>query len=538
MNTDRVGLRLTDYALLVGVCAVLFAFPIVHNRTLTIHETVHCQNVREMRADGDWIIPHYGERPWLERPPLPFWLTIPVVELIGDHAAAYRLVSALVACAAVLLVGWMASVWYGRRVGFVSGIVLATLRQFNHYATGPEADIFVSGIVLAAMALVVYLEFRRRPDGAERWWIGRRPWAVMLLFVLLGLGNLTKGLFFADAFVLLPLAAFLLWGERPLAVIRRYVWLPGWLVFLAVGSAWATAAYLRYPDVVDLWFSDYGGRMNTGYMHEPPWYYLLQLPLILLPWTPLSLGGLWLTRREALSSGRTPERFLWCWAMVPLLVFSLPSGKHHHYLLSSVAPWAILGAVACERIWCRLRERSWLRSVRAHPRMAAAAGLALLALFCWGMHVQPRFLNDRYAADRALIRDVRDRYGRSSLLVLDDGGPLDASWELFYLEGRAKLLHNASFLLDERLPDENYVVTRRRCARELAVLGHCDLLFESAHSRDEGSPDARLGLYRVRLGSVTRLRGDVYISPMQATGRAPGPVLQPVQPAGSRTTRK
>ena len=39
----RVGWK--DYALLSLFCLVLFSFPLFNNRTLTTHETVHCQNV-------------------------------------------------------------------------------------------------------------------------------------------------------------------------------------------------------------------------------------------------------------------------------------------------------------------------------------------------------------------------------------------------------------------------------------------------------------------------------------------------------------
>ena len=49
-------------------------------------------------------------------------------------------------------------------------------------------------------------------------------------------------------------------GRDRWSLVRRYVWLPGWLLWLAVGSAWALAVCRRYPDVVDLWFSDYAGR--------------------------------------------------------------------------------------------------------------------------------------------------------------------------------------------------------------------------------------------------------------------------------------
>ena len=69
-------------------------------------------------------------------------------------------------------------------------------------------------------------------------------------------------------------------------------------------------------------------------------------------------------------------------------------------------------------------------------------------------------------------------------------------------------------------------MARRRSVEQMSKVGECVCLFESARSRGESSPEFRLGLYRVCLSErIARHPGDVYISPMQATGRAPGPLL-------------
>src|SRR5579862_2743312 len=168
-----------DYGLLMLFCLVLFSFPLINNRVLTTHETVHCQNIREMMQGGDWVIPHYGGRVWMERPPLPFWITAGFVEILGDSPAVYRLPPLVLGWWCVLLVAWLGSVWYGRGIGLAAGLILATMREFTHYATGAEADIFLCAIVTSALALFVYLEFRRRPaDGESVGFLGRRPWRV------------------------------------------------------------------------------------------------------------------------------------------------------------------------------------------------------------------------------------------------------------------------------------------------------------------------------------------------------------------------
>src|SRR5438132_481263 len=82
---------------------------------------------------------------------------------------------------------------------------------------------------------------------------------VLSFFLVLGLTNLAKGLFFGTIFVCIPCAVYLAWNVDWKA-IRRYFWLPGWVGYVAVGSLWALAAYWQYPDVIDFWKHDYGGR--------------------------------------------------------------------------------------------------------------------------------------------------------------------------------------------------------------------------------------------------------------------------------------
>ena len=89
------------------------------------------------------------------------------------------------------------------------------------------------------------------------------------------------------------------------------------------------------------------------------------------------------TRKDAFTAPG-PARFLWCWAILPPLVFSLSDGKHHHYLLQCIAPWAVLSVFGARAIWQVYHERvpRWLQD----PLIpTAACGLcAVAALVAFG----------------------------------------------------------------------------------------------------------------------------------------------------------
>jgi hypothetical protein len=181
-------------------------------------------------------------------------------------------------------------------------------------------------------------------------------------------------------------------------------------------------------------------------------------------------------------------------------------------------------------IWPAAVLAYWWVLSRRELRVAGIALFALLVPLHWFGHAFLTLVDDRFADDRAFVEAVREAVpGRAGLFVHDHAGPLGASWFLYYLDGRAELLHHASFLLREGMGDEVYVITRRYTVGQFGPYADSALLFESRRTQDEGREDwRRFGLYRMRLRpGLARHRGPVYISPMQATGRAPGPELTP-----------
>lgn len=578
-----------DYGILVVFCLVLFGHALVVGGSLTMHEGVLSQTSRAMYEGGDWIVPRLGQAPWLERPPLPQWITVAIASVIGRCDAEWivRIGPILTGAATVLITGWLAGACFGRAIGLLSGLILASMYQFARYATLAEADIFLTPIVAGVLALFAHLEFSRSPRrladsplglGEEDMsFAGRRPWPVLAFFVLLGLTNLAKGLVFGTAMALIPIAAFMLWN-LDVGGVRRYVWLWGGLIGLLIALAWPIAVCRHYPDAVELWSYDLLGRLGGHYLEEPAWYYLAQLPWILLPWTPLALWGLWLTRGAARGERGSPERLLWCWAIFPMAVFSFAQGKHHHYLIHSMAPWAIFTALATVRVW--EMARGWPRWVR-HPLThvavvgvlgdaalllvgdklpgpgwlmpallitwplvvfglgwswgqrnggtAAVTGFSLLVALYWaGFAYKARYLHKSHDDTTFLHEALARTDPRRPLLVNSYDNALEGLRILFYLQDRGRPLHNLTFLLDDALAtDVAYVITRFSDKEIIAHFGEPEVIVQSQRSRRETSPEDRWTLFRVVLDAdLPRQPGNVRISPMQAMYREDGPFLE------------
>ncbi len=177
-------LQWCDYLLVGAFSLILFGYCAFSGRPLTMHEARLPQTAREMKQSGEWLLPHSGIRPWLERPPLPHWIVIGSMDLFGSDQSIWvvRLPSAAMGTLTVLLTMWMAGKWFGRTLGKLSGLLLATSIEFYQYSGSAEDDIYLAALVAVCMALFVYVEFFSMP--LERRWrfLNGRPLELLTFF--------------------------------------------------------------------------------------------------------------------------------------------------------------------------------------------------------------------------------------------------------------------------------------------------------------------------------------------------------------------
>jgi 4-amino-4-deoxy-L-arabinose transferase-like glycosyltransferase len=559
-------LRSTDYLVLGAFCLVLFGYAMFSGSPLSLHSARLPETAREMMVNHDWLIPRSGGRPWLERPPLPHWITIAVSALLDQHCDrvwVVRLPAALMGTIIVLTSAWIATLGFGRRVGLCSGYALATAYEFWRYATLSEDDIFLAAIVVGAIALFVRSEFVEPGLSDDRISLfGTRPWSILGFFALTGLTNLAKGPLVGAVVVLAPVGVFLVWNFD-LKKIRRYLWFWGGLLFLALTIFWPYMIYRRYPATIHNWSFDYS---ETDQYDQPFWYYFVQLPGVFMPWSLFAILGLWTTANNAFHNRGSIQRFLWCWAIVPVLILSIPHRKHHHYLVPSLAPWGILAGIGIAAVadWLfslpqKRRDPIWgtvifgippaLAIAILHHRIPGPAAMTfilaflwiacvatfapvlagLLIVYCWGETVMP----DAVSPDTAFLQAVERTVPQNQLLTInsDLAGEMDFFRNQFYVRPNAVLLHNLTYLHDENLhASDVYIITRAADQSKLKTLGHVDVLLQSTKTRRERSPDDRFTLFhltfRPDLQRYPATPPD-QITTMQAMDRAPGPWCGP-----------
>jgi 4-amino-4-deoxy-L-arabinose transferase-like glycosyltransferase len=568
------NLHRRDYLHLAVFAILLFATVLVSGKPLTMHEARLPQTSWEMMVNGEWLLPHSGERPWLERPPFPQWVTIAVGHVFGglDREWIVRIPPVLMSALILLLVAWMATRLFGREIGVLSPLLVATMYEFYFYSGQAEDDIFLAALVAVCFALFVATEF---PVGGSETdcrtrFLGNRPWTVWAFFGALGLTSLAKGPLMGAVQVSAATGAFLLLtGERQR--IFRYMWLWGWLVFTALTLAWPILAYRAYPSVWDNWMYDYFGPFGN----KPIWYYATALLWAEVPWTPMALLGLWKTREQAWRKRSREYRFLWCWTLMPVVAMSMLSRKHHHYLVPVLAGWGVLAgfgilelrkrlfngraqlaatkwvallvgmigllALSIATRWGKIPGPQWMivtlgavwlasvsmvftGLVRQNGRLILAAILAgVLALAAWGQSVLA-IARGRGMEDITFLRQVQGLVPADKPLMIVVSDTMEFFRNQFYSRRDAVLLHNITYLRDERIhAAEVYVISRYRDRHFLGgELGTYEVITRSTRSSGERSPEDRWTLFRLHFRPDIVRYPAPKVSVLQAMGRASG----------------
>ncbi len=122
---------------------------------LTYHEALVAQGAREMLISGNWWYPSIGNQPWLEKPPLPFWLVAGLSWCTGTVSPfTARLPSAIAALFMILGVVLLAKRYHGVAIGLLSGAIQATTAWTVLRGRLAEADMLLVCLLVWALRRV------------------------------------------------------------------------------------------------------------------------------------------------------------------------------------------------------------------------------------------------------------------------------------------------------------------------------------------------------------------------------------------------
>jgi 4-amino-4-deoxy-L-arabinose transferase-like glycosyltransferase len=290
------------------------------------------EGAREMIVDGQWAVPHVNGEVTTDKPPLFFWLialfSLPFGKVLSVTA---RLPSVLASLGTVWLTMRLGRRQSGEAAGALAGVVLMTTYLFWDKARTAQIDALLCFLILVALSA---FESFRAGDAQ-----GRR--AGLLFWIAAALAVLAKG----PVGALLPagIALSVLAFDRDLGAWKRFAPWIGPLVFVAIIASWIAFATIGGHGTYSVWgaFEKHVlDRAIHGMHHkQPPWYYLMVLPVQLLPWSALVPGALLFAWRRR---GEGNDRFLLVHALFVCVFFSIWTEKRDLYVLPAYPAFALL----------------------------------------------------------------------------------------------------------------------------------------------------------------------------------------------------
>ncbi len=338
--------------------AAIYVASLAGTPVLDDADATHAQAADAMRRTGDLVTLHVNGIRYLEKPPLPYWITALSLRLFGRNSFAVHLPLALT----VLALAWLAWHW-GRRAfdrpteyaktsspqvagepvragdspeqnapgntGFYAALFVLTAAGVFLFTR-----IFIPDALLSLLlAVALYAALRAlEPFSNDRRW-------ALLFWLTLAAGVLTKGLV-ALAFPFAALALYLpLSGES--SHWKRLRPLPGVVLLLAIAAPWHILAGLR----------NRGGAGGHGFF----WFYFINEHVLRF-----------LGRRYPPDYNKLPTALYWSLHLVWLF------------------PWSFFAPVTLRAAWRMWRQ--WRKPRRASlgpaiERTFAARSVLLLALF-------------------------------------------------------------------------------------------------------------------------------------------------------------
>jgi 4-amino-4-deoxy-L-arabinose transferase-like glycosyltransferase len=431
---------------------------------------------REILALKDWLIPHLNALPYLEKPPLVYWLTALSFSGLGLTETAARLPAALSALAGVYLTYFLGRALFSPGAGFLAAVVLATFPGYVVLGRLLTLDMTFTLFLNLGVGLG-YLALTRGSGGLWLWAylalalavLAKGPAALVLAGLVWGSWLVFRGLTspplpqpsppHPDP---LPPAG----GEGTksgdglgrLGAIARQPWKSlvqprAWLLSALIVLPWFAYVQWRHPGFFRFFILEHHlGRYLTPAIHpEPIYYYLPVLLAMTLPWCLLLPWALTAGRRRP---GDPHRAFLLIWAAVVLAFFSLSRGKLAPYILPALPPLALALGEAFSHVMGPGRL-PLDRGLRITLLVWGVGGLILVALY--------------FRPPGALARELA-RLGPFSSSLLAGLAAFTLAPLLALLWRQAGVLFLGALLLAAMIPAGVEAVSWQRSPRELGRL--------------------------------------------------------------------
>lgn len=334
-------------ALFLAICIYVLHVPV---QIMDVDAAQYASMGREMLERGDFLHVFDRGNPYLDKPPLIFWLTAGSYWLFGMSNFAFKLPAILFALLGIFSVYRFGRLWYDRETGALAALLLGLTQGYFHFTNDVRTDVYLTNAVIASIWMLS--EQYRKPR--SWWWIGA--------FFFAGIGMLAKG----PLGLVVPALALgthvLIRGE--FKAILNWRWFVGLFVVLIVLAPMLIGLYEQFdlhPEKLVngrngvsglrfyFWEQSFGRITgeNVWKNDSTPFFFVHSFAWSFLPWTLLFVFG-FANRSWDLIQRKTrhyPEWISYGGFLLPFIALSFSKYKLPHYIYVVFPLASIIAAV-------------------------------------------------------------------------------------------------------------------------------------------------------------------------------------------------
>lgn len=322
----------------------LGSYPLGNN-----NEGLYASIAKSMAMGSSFIIPHLNCLPYIEKPPLLYWLMAFSFHIFGFTAFAARFITATSAFLLCLVMLCFSHNIHRLKNMYGTSIILATSIGVIIIARMVFFDMLLTFLVTTTLLCLFYWQNTQYNKSSLRF-----------AYASLALAILAKG-FIAVILTGGIFLAFLLVQRISWQQYKKLFDFPGLILFLAIVLPWHIIAAIQHPNFT--W--DYiineqllrflNMRSPHDYYHGSIFYYFPRIIIYLFPWSLfLPLLTIPIKQTTIATNVHAQERsltlFLWLWFLIPLTFFTISSAKANYYMIIAMPSLAMLLAIKLQKI--------------------------------------------------------------------------------------------------------------------------------------------------------------------------------------------
>jgi len=309
-----------------------FYFGLTSYGLLNNNEGLYAQIAWEMLERNDFVIPFLNGVPYIEKPPMLYWLIACLYSFFGKSVLVARLIPAtfgLLTCISIYLFSNRIRL---NKLGFLSATILGSSLGYIIFSRMVFFDVLLTAFFTFSVLCIFLWDLEKNKN-----WL-------RLGYGFAALALLTKG-FLSIVLIGLIFLIFLTYKYRNLKWVPSVFDMPGILLFLSVSTPWHIVASFRLHEFSWFYFINehvlrfLDMRIPRDYYTGPFYYYLIRLPAYFLPWTFIIP---WLLKGNKVNKNKDLNVFLWIWFLVLLTFFTLSRAKANYYMILGMPPAALL----------------------------------------------------------------------------------------------------------------------------------------------------------------------------------------------------